>query len=132
MGNTFKRGDLVEYHGKAVPKLNYGQFGRFIKRDRQGWLHVNFGLTLGSDLRCAEVNVRHASATLGRICWQTGKGELYGRIELYQRGVDRFAVAYGVQVERVNYHDACAKLGQAIMHALACDSIIDNREPGER
>lgn len=54
-------------------------------------------------------------------------------IELLQHGRDRFSVRYGKQHDGfLNYADAAAKLGEAIMHALACEGKIDNRMPGER
>lgn len=38
-----------------------------------------------------------------------------------------FAVQYGCQIDvRLTYSEACAKLGQALLHAAACDSLIDN------
>jgi hypothetical protein len=49
-------------------------------------------------------------------------------IALHQLGVDRFEIRYGQQIDTgLSYAKACAKLGQAIMHALACDGRIDNR-----
>lgn len=40
-----------------------------------------------------------------------------------------FRVVYGYQVDdRLTYADAAAKLGQAIMHAIACDGNLDNEE----
>lgn len=54
-------------------------------------------------------------------------------IVLSQRGKDNFTVTYGRQVDRgLTYGQACGKLGQAIMHALACEGKLDNRERGER
>jgi hypothetical protein len=54
------------------------------------------------------------------------------QIKLYQHGPDNFAVIYGLQVDdSLDYSRAAAKLGQAIMHALACDYILDNRTPEE-
>lgn len=38
-----------------------------------------------------------------------------------------FTVTYGAQVDdRLSYGHACHKLGAAILHALACESKIDN------
>lgn len=54
-------------------------------------------------------------------------------IKLQQRGVDRFRVTYGMQVDdNLNYARAAAKFGEAVMHALACEGRLDNREKGER
>lgn len=53
-------------------------------------------------------------------------------IRLEQQGVDQFTVVYGLQVKRdLSYAQAATELGECIMHALACDSRLDNREPGE-
>jgi hypothetical protein len=54
-------------------------------------------------------------------------------IRLTQTGVDRFSVNYGAdQKTGLSYGDAATKLGAAIMHALACEGKLDNREKGER
>lgn len=54
-------------------------------------------------------------------------------IELRQQARDRFSVRYGLQLrERLTYGEAARELGACIMHAAACDSKLDNREPGER
>jgi hypothetical protein len=53
-------------------------------------------------------------------------------ISLKQQGVDRFTVVYGQQVRKnLSYDKAALKLGAAIMHALACNGELDNREAGE-
>ena len=66
-----------------------------------------------------------------RICWIES---LNGSdIALRQHGVDNFSVTYGVQCDRdLSYAAAALKLGEAIMHALACEGRLDNREKGER
>lgn len=57
----------------------------------------------------------------------------WGSVTLQQRGKDNFAVRYGMQVDsELTYAAAAAKLGQAIMHELACDGNLDNRAKGER
>lgn len=67
-----------------------------------------------------------------------GKAKLCRRfpeydVRLYQRARDKFAVVYGKQVEdALSYGAACDKLGQALMHAMACNEDLDNRMPGER
>lgn len=54
-------------------------------------------------------------------------------IQLFQRGKDRFRVVYGMQADdNLTYAQAAAKLGQAIMHSLACEGKLDNREKGEK
>lgn len=53
-------------------------------------------------------------------------------ISLTQQGKDRFTVTYGRQVtSELTYAEAAYKLGCCIMHALACDGKLDNRERGE-
>jgi hypothetical protein len=65
------------------------------------------------------------------VCYTT---ELAGfTIELRQRGKDNFTVQYGKQVKSdLNYGQAARELGAAMMHALACEGKLDNREKGER
>lgn len=54
-------------------------------------------------------------------------------ISLHQQGRDRFSVIYGQQRdEGLDYGTAASKLGEAIMHALACASRLDNRKKGEK
>lgn len=54
-------------------------------------------------------------------------------ISLIQTGKDRFTVVYGKQTKkRLSYAQAAEEYGAAIMHALACDGKLDNREQGER
>lgn len=51
-------------------------------------------------------------------------------IKLYEfknRSKYRFSVQYGQQVDNeLNYNEAAEKLGEAILHALACESLISN------
>lgn len=50
-------------------------------------------------------------------------------IELRQRGPDNFTVQYGQQIKSgLDYTAAALELGACIMHALACDSKLDNSE----
>ena len=54
-------------------------------------------------------------------------------VKLEQQGIDQFTVTYGLQVKRrLSYNDAATELGASIMHALACDGLLDNREKGEQ
>jgi hypothetical protein len=54
-------------------------------------------------------------------------------ISLKQTGIDSFTVTYGKQIKtRLPYGKAATELGACIMHALACDGKLDNRERGER
>jgi len=53
-------------------------------------------------------------------------------IQLIQTGVDSFTVIYGKQIDKgLDYGRAAAKYGEAIMHALACEGLLDNREKGD-
>ena len=57
-----------------------------------------------------------------RLCGQ------WGLVTLQQMGRDNFAVRYGKQVDAgLTYSQACAKLGQALLHQLACDGALDNQ-----
>ncbi len=48
-------------------------------------------------------------------------------ITLYQATNGLFTVQYGKQLDTaLDYAEAAAKLGEAIMHACACDGLIDN------
>lgn len=54
-------------------------------------------------------------------------------ITLHQTGIDRFTVTYGVSVKSgLTYGQAALEYGAAIMHALSCEDIVDNRERGQR
>jgi hypothetical protein len=54
------------------------------------------------------------------------------KIKLEQNGFDNFTVVYFKQITRdLNYAQAAHELGECIMHALACEGRLDNREPGE-
>ena len=65
-----------------------------------------------------------------KLCYETRIGGY--PIKLYQHGRDSFKVRYGMQIDdRLDYGNAAAKIGQAIMHALSCEGKVDNRERGE-
>lgn len=74
------------------------------------------------------------------LCFSTGgpnpyKAAPHGSqfIELRQQGRDRFSVRYGLQLKtEMSYAAACSELGACIMHAAACEGLLDNRMPGER
>lgn len=54
----------------------------------------------------------------------------WGPIKLEQINRNCFRVTYGKQVDDgLTYTEAAAKLGQAIMHYLACLDKLDNRLP---
>jgi len=69
-----------------------------------------------------------------RLCYQPADLETpWGPIKLEQHGKDNFRVTYGLQVDDgLNYAQAAAKFGQAVMHWLACEGRLDNRTKGER
>jgi hypothetical protein len=53
-------------------------------------------------------------------------------VELYQQGVDCFAVLYGHQIKtNLTYAAAAREYGECIMHALACAGQLDNSDPFE-
>lgn len=70
-----------------------------------------------------------------RICMEWG-APCFGNqftVQLMQRGKDNFTVTYGKQVkEGLDYGKAALELGACIMHALACDGLLDNRHKNER
>lgn len=50
-------------------------------------------------------------------------------ITLAQNSAGKFRVTYGLQVNNgLNYARAAQLLGEAILHALACDGMLDNSE----
>ncbi len=54
-------------------------------------------------------------------------------VRLIQNGVDSFTVTYGKQTKsKLNYAQAALEYGACIMHALACEGKLDNRDKGER
>jgi hypothetical protein len=54
-------------------------------------------------------------------------------VKLEQTGKDKFTVTYGKQIKHgLNYSQAAVEYGCVIMHALACDGKLDNRERGEQ
>lgn len=62
-----------------------------------------------------------------RLCYEDTTAAF--PIRLFQYGLDSFSVQYGKQWDRtIPYAKACEKLGQAIMHALACEGIIKSDE----
>ena len=52
------------------------------------------------------------------------------RLEQGVGGGKRFRVTYGQQIDSgLSYGNACKKLGEAILHALACEGKIENDGP---
>jgi hypothetical protein len=67
-----------------------------------------------------------------RTCFELTDNDV-APIRLIQVGKDNFTVQYGKQVkQKLSYSKAALELGSAIMHALACDGKLDNREKNER
>lgn len=70
------------------------------------------------------------------LCFSTGGANPFAGaprgaqlIELHQQGRDRFSVRYGLQFkDGLSYGAAAKELGACIMHDLACDGLLDNRE----
>lgn len=61
-----------------------------------------------------------------RLCLTVPNGTPW-TVKLEQRANRLFRVTYGKQVDdHLTYSDAAAKLGQAIMHAAACEGRLDN------
>jgi hypothetical protein len=61
-----------------------------------------------------------------KVCYQVTIAGC--EITLAQKGVDNFSVQYYKQfTENLTYTEAALELGACIMHALACDSKLDNR-----
>jgi hypothetical protein len=58
-----------------------------------------------------------------KLCWKT---TIEYEIKLEQTGRDKFIVTYGADVSKGDYEYAARKLGGAIMHALACQSLLNN------
>lgn len=53
-------------------------------------------------------------------------------ISLEQNGIDDFAVTYEKHNRKgLTYSKAAQEYGACVMHALACNGRLDNREEGE-
>jgi len=53
-------------------------------------------------------------------------------IQLVQTDLNRFTTVYGKQViEDLTYSQAAANLGSIIMHAAACDGLLNNEGPDD-
>jgi hypothetical protein len=54
-------------------------------------------------------------------------------VKVEQTGIDKFTVTYGLWVKKgLNYGAAAKEFGECVFHHLACNSLLDNREKGER
>ncbi len=61
------------------------------------------------------------------LCYEIKETEIAFGIRLFQTGKNKFTVEYGKQVDSgLSYSQAAMELGRSIMHALACDSKLDN------
>ncbi len=66
---------------------------------------------------------------MNKIVFKTKHGGF--DIKLEQTSKQFFRVTYGRQIEgMLNYAEAAAKLGEAIMHASACEGLLDNSFEG--
>lgn len=129
-----KKGDTLKTgRGEQVDVLHVG---RVDGEDRiTGLLHAGDGLELhhwtlsGSFLPGRVSKTDLVLQTLDcRVCFETEVGGL--PIKLEQLGVDRFTVTYWKQVKtNLSYATAAEELGSCIMHALACEGVVDNAEP---
>lgn len=65
-----------------------------------------------------------------QVCFEEVRGAW--PIRLTQTGIDRFTVTYGLQVKKgLSYTEAALELGACLMHAAACDGVLDNRTVAE-
>lgn len=65
---------------------------------------------------------------IGKMCYSSSPAGGYV-VKLIQTGIDRFTVEYGKEIKAdLRYGPAATALGSAIMHALACEGGLDNRE----
>jgi hypothetical protein len=47
-------------------------------------------------------------------------------VTLSQQGTNRFTVTYGAEVrDRLDYSRAAAEFGNCVMHALACNGVLE-------
>jgi hypothetical protein len=68
---------------------------------------------------------------MSKLCHETIVVEQWP-VRLIQNGVDNFTVTYGQQTKkRLSYAQAALEYGACIMHALACEGKLDNRDKGE-
>jgi len=62
-------------------------------------------------------------STYGENCYNNN-GKL---IELYQTGLNRFTVYYGLHVkENLDYSQAAKEIGECILHNAACQGYLDD------
>lgn len=56
-----------------------------------------------------------------KLCYQQGL------VSLQQRGPHTFLVRYGKEIHSsLDYTTACFRLGQALMHQLTCDGLMES------
>ena len=62
-----------------------------------------------------------------QFIWETDEFGYALLIKLHQQGKNKFTVTYGKQIDaNLSYADAASKLGEALMHALACEGKLNN------
>jgi hypothetical protein len=66
-----------------------------------------------------------------QICFQTKLASFPIKLEQSKSG-KVFKITYGLQINTTwSYSEAAALLGQAIMHAAACEGLLDNEAPND-
>ena len=66
-----------------------------------------------------------------RTCFETTGAGYPIKLEQSKSG-KVFKITYGAQIDTTrSYSEAAALLGQAIMHAAACDGLLDNEAPND-
>lgn len=67
------------------------------------------------------------------VCWELTINDMGWKIQLIQQGKDRFTVKYGLSEKKdLDYSKAAKELGACLMHHLACENKLDNREKHEK
>ena len=63
----------------------------------------------------------------GKLAFETEVSGFPVRIYQNEKRNGSFAVQYGKQMDHhLSYSDACSKLGEALLHGLACEGLVDN------
>lgn len=89
---------------------------------------IGGGLFGPSDMKAAaDILANHGEPLPNGVCFLININGY--PVTLRQGKKRRFSVAYGADIRRgLNYAQAAENLGYCIMHALACESLIDNGE----
>lgn len=118
-------GWLIPFHG-----IKPDTFGRYADPEEDAAALDKLGDLLDEAMEAAKENyVELLTDELNN--WKAQPAECFTlpamEITLGQQGRDNFTVTYGKQVNsNLPYGEACAKLGKAILHALACEGKLDN------